>query len=278
MKTSNFLFGALPALLAVCIISCSKSDVPTPDTGNPGGGLPGVVSGAPLLDSVIEAEQKGSINWLFKYNADSTLNAQLITNDAEDIPNGYFFTYSGGKLTRINYAETGNVKDTLATDRQLITYDAKGRPALIYNGENGFSSKDSLVYNDNNQLIRTFSYSDGKLSYQDTLTWTGNNVTKIVSRESMSGSTETFLRTMTYRYDDKKNPYASVRAAMFTEGEINWLSENNVVELVEKTSLENTEWKTTYTYVYNDKNYPVSSTWKGDSDTQTGSIRFVYKK
>ncbi|WP_143159947.1 hypothetical protein [Chitinophaga jiangningensis] len=268
----------MPALLALCIVSCSKSDDPTPDPGNPGGGQPGVISGAPLLDSVIETEDKGAINWLFKYNADSTLNAQLITNDAADIPNGYYFTYASGKLSRINYSETGNINDTLSTDRQLITYDAKGRPALIYKVENVYNTKDSLVYNDNNQLIRTFSFENGKLTYQDTLTWTGNNVTKIVSRENISGSTETFLRTMTYRYDDKKNPFVSVRAAMFTEGEVNWLSENNVVELVEKTSQENIEWKTTYSYVYNDKNYPVSGTWKGSSDLQTGSIRFVYKK
>ncbi|NIG52745.1 hypothetical protein [Chitinophaga sp. Cy-1792] len=283
MKNVKLLTGAIAVMLS--IYSCTKTDNPSPDTNtNPGtdpGTNPIVVTAAPLLDSLIEIENNGTpYNWIFRYNTDSTLQAELHSSGAKPVvPYGDFFTYNSKKqVVRHNYANPANIQDTLASDYYYV-YDNAGRLALT-KSKAGIVV-DSFVYNDKSRLSGKFGFDGKRLRTEEVFTWTGNNLTLIKSTQYLIDQKDPYIRTYAYKYDDKKNAAINVRAcAVYTRSEMDyWLSENNCTQIVETEPASTTT--TSFTFTYNDKNYPVSASYTvkdGTTTLKTGTQRFVYKK
>lgn len=272
MKQSMFITGAMFSLLTLSLFSCKKSDDTTPEVEPPV-----VAEARPLLDSVITiaASPEWNSTTAYRYNADSTQYADISIN-ANGGAQGVFFLYSNKQLIRFVFSETGNVNDT--TNGTTFIYDTKGR--LIIRNPDNWANRDSLVYNDANQLVRIFKYYSDELYYADTLTWTGKNLTRYKSVQYIYGSEDRYVETHSFKYDDKRNPFVSVPvSAFFFPENICRLSENNIVEYSDE--VEGGRSNTTkYTYTYNDKNYPTNAAYvlTGEGVSDEGTIRFVYKK
>lgn len=272
-KRSTLVTGTLFSLFALTLFSCKKSDDASPEVEPPV-----VTETRPLLDSVITISSNPEWNeaTAYRYNADSTQAADIYISTGQ--LNGVFLLYKNKQLTRYVYSPTGNINDS--TDVYMCSYDSKGRLAII-NPDN-WGNRDSLVYNDANQLVRRYKFYSNELEYADTLTWTGKNLTTYRSVQRIYGGTENdvYIQTWTFKYDEQKNPYQGVPSSSFFYQEDRWkLSENNAVEVAYQVT-NGVSHNIRYAYTYNDKHYPASAAYvkTGEGVSDDGTVRFVYRK
>ncbi|MBV7533711.1 hypothetical protein [Chitinophaga sp. sic0106] len=269
-NNTTFIAGAMFTILTISLFSCKKSDNATP--GNE-------TTSAVFLDSVFTTGKTAVDTEVstYQYNEDGTQAAEIITSGT-GIKSSFFYLYTNKKITRHVYSSTGHLADSAwGSD---CTYDAQGRLSIIL--PVGESMRDSIVYNDANQIIRRFSTNSGRIIFADTLTWTGKNLTQFrYTRYEMNGEVA-LVNTVNYKYDDKKNPYlCAPQSAIFIQfkNNIYKLSENNPVEVSETQEGQATvtaKWN----YVYNEKGYPVTLTrvYSGGQASGEVPMRFVYKK
>ncbi|RAJ75562.1 hypothetical protein CLV59_109176 [Chitinophaga dinghuensis] len=267
---------ATALLFSVCVISCSKGKDPVPDVP---------VRPEALLDSVVEKNTFYNSIYHFEYNPQGAL-AALHYVDLDPV-RGYDYDeyYAYNSKHQLAYV-SGDASEPPSENSFIwrFRYNASGQQLMIDPGDNEY--RDSVILNSNKQLIRRYKYRQNELQFADTLTWSGNNVVKINTGVFSPGSLP--ARTLkVFKYDDKKNPYASAAVIAMYQGmgEHIWMSANNVTEIAETyiNSYDNQVGgvnATTITYKYNDNGYPISSVANiitNDYPTTT-TKQYTYKK
>lgn len=250
----HYLF-LLSSLLA--FTACSKDDKDSnPSTGT-----------TLYVNNIINSRD----SVVFDYNADKTLSrwATFSSYNTTDIYSSlYFPKYASGKLVSLDFT---NYVDGTTELRSLYfpTFNAAGVVDRVYTSSTHAGTYDSLVYNNQGKIIASYTFTntgDTKAEMKIELTWANNNVTKIVRTDAEG---VTYTRTSTY--DDKKNIYNASTGLItyIVYYYYYYLSANNITKEVYETSAEEGSFTTTYTYTYNENNYPV--TYKSSEIMNDGS-------
>lgn len=255
----NILFGILA--VGIIVSSCKKDDKPaTEESGTDGTILTEVRYWTPSKGETsvkitgITTDDKGTITALEKF---STSGVLLVKYDAiEKNTTGKIVKISGTNIYKQNspikteFEYTGdNITKSTTTDGDAVTYT-------------------SYTYDASNRITIEGYYSSAnatKPSSKITYTYTGSDVNPTTKKTEYTLNGLPAAETITYKYDDKNNPYLKASPILYyiNSGDLNT---HNVTEA------KDADRTLTYTYVYNKSGYPVSK--KGSVDA--GS-KYVYK-
>lgn len=142
------------------------------------------------------------------------------------------FTYTSGKVSQIMVT----VYDAKKGERHLASSIIPFFPEKINNAMSAFAEK---------------SATKGVVNINYQLTWTDDNVTKVI------GSAEGEMITMTFTYDAKKNPfYGFLSSSLGEDGFDSYYSKNNPTRYME-TDIEGDNAIYTYTYQYDGDDFPT---------------------
>lgn len=142
------------------------------------------------------------------------------------------FTYDNGKVSQILVT----VYDAKKGERYLTSSVIPFFPEKVNNAINAIAEKASA------KGVVTVNYQ---------ITWTGDNITKII------GSAEGEMVTMTFNYDSKKNPFQGfLSLSMGEDGMDSYYSKNNATQYME-TDIDGDNYICNYTYQYDGNDYPT---------------------
>lgn len=199
--------------------------------------------------------------------------ALLLKKIIETSENGetttYTYNYENNKLKSIVGTDNSNITytyvDNLITGKTVVNNILKQETVTKYNDENKMISVIHLIHNTENNLQlglkELYTYNeDGTTtvkSYQGNLEsqteYTGSMVVSYPTENTLQHLTDDGIKII-YTFDGKNNPRK-------TALETNLVYTQNLLTGVEVSS---TQPKTIFenTYIYNSKNYPISSTEK----------------
>lgn len=211
------------------------------------------------------------------YNADGEIEAtttytydgkQLIRIDNQrgDVNSYATFTYDGKWLKSSEFYYDGRLNTSHVythTDKKITSYEEtqysygldKNELAKVEKAYNEIMQPVGMIVPETSLCVASKGQVERKKTVE--LTWTGNNLTTIVTK--IDGSSSAVGCT----YDDKKNPYYGLFEQNYTCAP-GMVSENNLI-----TSTSSDSPLATYTY---DGKYPVTRTLKSSTTTQTGSL------
>lgn len=186
------------------------------------------------------------VSYAFKYRKGSLYLFTLTTGGA--VTTTKTFYVSNGNLSVIHQdsTSTGYIKTTPYYEGAVIVRDST---FAIAGTTRTLKSVNEFGYDANNHLgsVKQSVWTAGvkSVSYID-LTWTGENVTKLILSADNSG-VKTLQSEITVTHDDKKCVFGNSQLYFYAlkPAELYWLSENNPVSFVNGSG---TETKSTYWY------------------------------
>lgn len=146
------------------------------------------------------------------------------------------FTYTGDNIVKSTFTDGPDVRYT------LYTYDSSNRVV---------TKADYNTYN--------------KLANKKTLTYTGSDVNPSTEKNELTSVNPAKVSTVTFKYDDKNNPYLKADPILYYMGAGD-LNTHNVIERKDDS------FTLTIKYVYNPSGYPVSEAFSTDA-----GHKFTYK-
>jgi len=185
------------------------------------------------LVEVVQLDADSNIYETLLYDYD--VNGLLIRST--EISNGT--SYISNMLTSTEWINNGT---TTITD---FTYE-NGLIILATLNELNFTLTNEYSYNSLNQLISKKQFDQGVFCCEDTFTY--NSQGNISSQSNDSSSEISF-----YEYDNKKNPGLLIFDSSYLK--IGEIGNNNII----KSYSDSSSQTVTYTYQYNDDNYPTIS-------------------
>ena len=223
-------FFAMAAIASLMLTSCSDDD--NNDVGNPS-------ANTILLTKTVETDYLGD-QYVSNYFYEGTKLVKITHNDGgEDI-----FTYSGDKLTTIEYSENGEL-----VQKDQFTYNSNGQLTTFVMLDYELEWGDKTVFTYNNDGTVSIADYIGDLTSQETLS--NNDIFTVQNNNiiSIQGEGE----TITYSFDDKHNPFSNITSYMsvvyaYQEGGV-----NNI------TTYTGSEENSTTTYTYNSAGFPTNS-------------------
>lgn len=259
--------------LAVFIAACGKKDdtapvIPTVPTVDGKDSIPVIEKGL-LIKTITE----GSITQTYEYDVNNKLTKS--TNGSQS-PSTYNYTYTNGLLTKITETNVGSGFNNMSiygmvyngsTLSKILRYDL-----VQYNPDNKTNEPayvDSITYYANNKIkaLYTFSgYGPRTLVTADSAIWDSKgNIEKILFYGTPNNKGLELFSTITYTYDDKKNPLAENPGALFMAGvgygfELIKFSTNNPLTATTTYVSGNSVATRAYTYEYNTLGYPTKTT------------------
>lgn len=251
--------------LAVLASACGKKDDTSPIVDGKDS-IPVIKKGL-LIKTITE----GSNSEAYVYDADN----KLIKSIARPQSSLFNYTYRNGLLTKIteinaaagfnNIPVYGMVYNGLVLSK-ILRYDL-----ILYNPDNTTNEPayvDSITYYANKKIkaLYTFSgYGPRTLVTADSAIWDSKgNIEKILFYSAPNNNGLELFSTITYTYDDEKNPLAANPEAMFIAGvgygfELIKFSTNNPLTAT-TTYVSGAIATRTYTYQYNILGYPAKTT------------------
>ncbi|WP_162126715.1 hypothetical protein [Flavobacterium phycosphaerae] len=228
----------LLCLLFVLFQSCSSGDSSVP-------------TGSILVKKIVETDPAGIFTFEYTYNGNKMVESVLSTTDY--IRRGVY-TYTGDLITKVEFFDISNT----LTERDIYTFDTDNRKKSFVKLDyyNGTGTREIFTYNADG-TISSISYS-GDLNSQDIMV-SHNTITMsngaISSREEDTG---TIIKTFTYAYDTKNNPFKNVIGL-----------EQPSHNLLQSTYSENggTVYTTDQHYTYNSNDFPVTHSAGSNTDT-----------
>ena len=160
----------------------------------------------------------------------------------------YTFTYSGDKLSKIEMVSRGDMKSSAPVAHSNLE-------KMIFR----------LLLSESKPILKALSQSLGNDGRKDgnrqvaELEWNGNNVSKITTKDDEG------VVTVTYTYDNKRNPYQHFVATICGVGDgegMAFANENNITKAVytlEEGVADETEFVENYSYIYSG-DWPESCT------------------
>ena len=217
-------------LLFVLFQSCSSSDSdPTP---------PGSI----LVKRIVDTNPAGVFTYNYTYNGNKMVTSVLSTTNY--IRRGVY-TYTGDLITKSEFFDIDNTLN----QRNVSTYNTDNRleSSVQLDFYNGTGKRQTYTYNTDG-TVSSISYS-GDLINQDTVV---SHNTMTYSNGEISSLVEdygTVIKTHTYVYDTKNNPFKNVTG---------YGQESH--NLIQSTYSENggTVYTTDQHYTYNSNNFPIT--------------------
>jgi len=272
----------LPLLtLIILFASCSKDKSAEPGTDPDNGNPP------PAADNMAYISSVASVNdsMAFKYNSDKTLQRYLhlqlkASNNTIYGGDALFPRYENGRVSTFYSTDEWETNNTGELYASLVYNSAQQLARVNYTSEVGNPDYDSLVYNSKGQVTEIYNRSASS-AYDDiktTIAYDNNNPVTLTDIYLSGAGQETGRVVTTYKYDDKKNAYEGVRILSgIYEDTYFYQADNNPVEITITAYTGNTVNYTNhyaFTYMYNDKGYPVSYTRVQTGDVGSGTEQF----
>ena len=239
------------------IASCSSDADPLPAID--------VNANSVLVKKIIETEPSGNVITT-EYTYDGNKLVKTTDND------GFYekFFYTGDVITKIEFYNNTNQLE----EQEFFEYNSSQQLISFQNLILSFNQGKKEVYSYSGSNVNV-SYYDGNVASQTNLIGTGviNFTNGVVSSLTKNiGTTEIF----TYTYDTKnsvaKNVLGSNKVSIVLDSDgLYWLGYSfNIL-----TETHTSGGTTTYSYVYNNQNYPVSST-AVENNIGTSTFQFMY--
>ncbi len=124
----------------------------------------------------------------------------------------------------------------------------------------GGSVQSHIYYHYDNGILHDVEMSvSGTVAVKTVFYYTGDNLSKMEEYSLNATGNLSFSNTITYQYDNKKNPLyeLGIAEAIINEGHAEFASKNNIVQRVQTNYGSGTE---TISYQYNNHNYPTEGT------------------
>lgn len=236
MKTFKTIITLI--ILSLSVISCSKDD--NNDT-----------KPVYLLETITS-----SVNGLqtkFTYN-DQNLLTHIDYYSNNTVSDGLDLTYIDGKVDKVTYSDSFT----------KISYDSNGKIIKVLSYDvNGATQTMKLIsdYIYSGQTITVIEKTPANvLKYKSEYVFDSNQNLSEVKRCTVNAANPNGLYSGSFylsNYDDKQSAYKSLPAAI----SFPLLSRNNY-----RTTLSSDNTTSTFTYVYNDAGYPITSSTSASSE------------
>jgi len=191
---------------------------------------------------------------------------------------------AGSNQWTVKYDPKGNISQLTAGGHVNFYYDSKNnlikREEYLTIIRNGLDSEEVLEsmtefnYNSSSQLVRVANYEskNGQLTLFgiDSLGYS-NSASKNLKTISFYSQSSSWTATM--EYDNMHNPYADAKEMRIFNSP--FFPENNITKST--TTVGGMVTVTTYTYVYNDKGFPISATQDNQGTVQTTNYTYNYR-
>ncbi|MFY0606013.1 MAG: hypothetical protein JXR10_04820 [Cyclobacteriaceae bacterium] len=243
--------------------------------------------------------------WTYTYDNDGNLTQWedvYSSSDGDVYTEGLKFTYSSMLPVTASYYDLDYPDDAFDIDidwsgsdltKVSFSYEEDGQEAtwelkFLYSGGklNKVEAWSNEYYDENTEEV---TIGDLYIDEVYEITFTGENISKIVSTDYEDGSTSelSYTETITYSgYDSKINPFrGDIATLLWDDNWAGFFSANNVgsVTDVEKAYEDGTvteEWEESYdyTYTYNDKDLPttIKEVEMWDGSTYTTDLTLTY--
>lgn len=256
MKKILCLFGAL----ALVLTSCSSDDENSENLI-----LPKTVT---YKYSDAEGDNDKAV---IVYNGNKIVSAGYSASDKE------VYTYTGDLITKIeDFASEGNISST-----NEFTYEnGKLKIDLLteISGDNTYISKTVYTHN-NDGTISYVTYSDvntidDNKTSEGVLTYSNGNLVKKTENYKAGSS---YIKT--YEYDTKNSPFKNVLGYNLLIDYDTMATQNNVTKMTNVYSNGESGGSTsvfTYTYEYNDKEYPVKQVETNLFNDEEDTTEYTY--
>lgn len=267
----------LPFVLGAMMVSCSRDNDDAGLTPNPNN--PTTPAETPvLLTKVVNTEEDGSIETThFEYDGDKLVK----------IYGGYgagswshesIITYDRGLITSVKGKDSNN-----GEDETTLTYDEQKRLKQVVNIDKEPTRVTTITRNythnaDGTVVVREIEKTDytnpaeTDREEEKIITYTVEN--GLITKEETNE--RGVLSTSVYTYDDKNAPFKNVRG--LKEAMFEFVGDVIVTGVVHNmTSITQGAHIDTYTYEYNDKNYPKKVTAISPSGNDE-TYEFFYNK
>lgn len=198
-----------------------------------------------IVKKIVETyDDNSTLTTTFAYNDNKIINFSDSDGDSA------IFTYSGDRITRIDYYTGGTVTQT-----DLITYNSDSQITSYKTStfEDNLGTKDDFTYNTDGTVSAVSHH--GSLTEQDQLGdpyklfFTDGELVKKITYGNPNTITET------YTYDDKNNPFKNViglNKVWLIQGEIYGVNKN-------MTTYSGTDHPRSVEYQYNAADFPTNS-------------------
>jgi hypothetical protein len=232
-----------------------------------------------LLETIIHDEWH---NRKFEYDGQNRLSKIFYTRW---VLNG---TDEGWETTTttLNYNSAGDlisVIDNYNGSDETDTYVKTGNKIVINGNENSYYEVDAQGYLIKYVYKETYEDTEDKINffevtrlYTETYEYHNGNLIKVTLEDKLSGGkTETFVRTVTYTYDDKKSPLYNCKTPKwyllaYRFGHIDGFDiQNNRLTI----SASDGKDVPTFTYTYDDAGYALTRT-----SNENGTELYTYIK
>ncbi|MVO09307.1 hypothetical protein GOQ30_09070 [Flavobacterium sp. TP390] len=241
-------FFALLSAFTLVLISCSSDDSSNDST--------------PILVTKIVETYDDNSTWTVQYEYSGTKLVKVTDDDGYSL-----FTYQNDLITEIKHYEASELIST-----ETYTYDSNGRVITYIDVDNvnpDWGTKETYSYNANGSISVNYyigtSVSQTTLNDTGTISFLNGEISQI---ELTSG------KTTTYSYDAKNTPLLNVTGVnkitfcgFEGEGIMHNIIEEDDSEDINDMSV---------VFVYNNNNFPVSSTVTYDSEVITE--QFYYNR
>lgn len=237
-----------------------------------------------LLESINYYNSSGSLSWTENYTYDGKRLIQV-----DDYMDSEYTTYEydGKNLKTANYYRNNALKVTAA-----YTYADGKLSKVILTGYGSKSKEESLLNSSflpfpkevtealDKGMTKAMANNTAKIVTATlSLTWSGNNVSKIL------GTEEGDIVTMTFQYDDKTNPlkgylnlynFILLEDDGLEEGNLNF-SENNITNMM-WSYLDGENEIVKFTYQYDNDGWPTMRIRQYDDDSESQYIDYYEYK
>jgi hypothetical protein len=248
MKKLIYLFSAI----ALIFTSCSSEDSSTSST-------------PVLLTKAIETYLDNSTSTTeYVYSGTKLVSVNDSDGDYQ------IFTYTGNLITKIEYFLSDDTLDQVET----YSYDSSDRLisfVRVFPTDINWGNKETYTYNSNGTI--SASYYSGNYTSQTNL-----DDTAIITLSNGEVSQIEFSngRSDSYTFDSKNGASKNIMGfdkLLFTDGEGGGIL-HNIISQIDSDDINNF----TYSYTYNNNDYPATGTETSEYDNEVTTIEYFYNQ
>jgi len=255
LKKLLYLFSALALVFPSCSPAAPAPVVPAP-----------VASTPVLVTRTIETLDDGS-TFTSEYEY---LGTKIVkTTDDE----GYTTCdYTGDLITEFKYYESSILVQTekyeYDINENIITY------TIIDNIDTSWGNKETYTYNANGTISVNYyigdAFSQTTLNKTGTISFVGGEVSQITFNQGG------VIRTRTYTYDNKNNPFINV-TGLDKIAFCGQVASGNLHNITQEDDSDDSD-NYTYTYNYNSNNYPINESETAGYSGEVTTTQFFYNQ
>lgn len=201
------------------------------------------------------------------YVTDMLYDGNKLVSGTDDDGYAIKYTYTGNVISKIEQYEPGNVltltTELLYSNGKLTTQiERQPNKTSYFETKYTYSNDGVISYEGREVNSNNIAVSMGKFTYKD-----GNVVKKETYYQGKIDA------VYSYEYDTKNNPQRNILGFNLL---INWPTTSSVNNLVKYREVLNAEFDNSYTYTYNENNFPIEQKRFGKNGVLEAITKFVY--